>query len=1042
MPGVTLGTGYLLWCPCSFRGRWERWKRSCTNVTGWPHPVKLGLWKVTSVHGGGQEKCRYEEGKTESSMPVLDRNAILRLAICLTLTASVKAQQYSFRYYGTEDGLTNLAVKVLFQDRRGFLWAGTESGLFRYDSEQFQRYGAAEGLPREVVLSLGEAPDGGVLAGYRGGLYHQQGERFEKVPLPEGGGIDSYSAIQLDSQGRTFIGTDRGLVVATRPAQGNGLVLRLLPNPADAVGSGAHGVFLEGSVVWYGCGNKLCRMTGEQVSVLGEADGLPPGRWMSIRRDGQGDLWLHDLTKFARMRNGSSRFDTPSIPFPQTAGGAQLEVDAGGRLLVPTIEGLTISEGQRFRTVGKRQNLQAPVYAVLEDREGSIWLGLAGRGLARWRGYREWEGFNSDGGLGSDLVYAILPQGNDTLLIGTEDGLFVGRRTGDRWSWARHPKVGRMPVHALQRENDGSIWLGTERNGAARIDSRTGKIQWFGQSQGLAGASPFALALDRSHRVWAATESGLFVAQLPEKRFSRVEDVPSVRCWAVTEGAAGEILVGTSAGLFILSRGSWRHISTADGLRHNVLLSVASAKPGEIWVGYWFSGNITRIGMDGEHLSMIHYGSEFGLRGEMSYFLGFDARGQLWAGTDQGVKVWDGKRWTQYDHNDGLIWDDCDLQGFAAGPNGSVWIGTSGGLAHFTPGPLTRPVRSPSVIFTRLTLGKTQVEKDTYVSSGYDSNALTVRYSALLFARERSLLFRYRLLPFFSDWQETSDTELQFPGLPPNDYRLEVEARDGQGEWTQHPTVFAFDIRVPWWRTWWFIGLLALLPPALAIVISRQWQLRQQKIRRELERIVSERTAELEVARKRAELLATTDPLTGIYNRRGLLELAERDLQLARRKGRPFSVIIFDLDHFKRINDACGHAEGDRVLREVASVAKNTIRGTDLLGRVGGEEFMVVMPDTLGDDAFRVADRIRAVLSASVSTGESPKPVTASFGVAGSRLGAETLDCLQSYADKALYRAKNNGRNRVEIENCVPPGTLSMALEFIPYLQPDPHEKT
>src|ERR1022692_516860 len=124
----------------------------------------------------------------------------ITILACLTLAAPVKAQQYSFRYYGAEDGLTNLAVKVLFQDRTGFLWAGTENGLFRFDGKRFQRYGSAEGLPREVVLSLGEAPGRSLLAGYRAGLCRQVGNRFEKVLLP-GGGIDSYSAIRYDGKG-------------------------------------------------------------------------------------------------------------------------------------------------------------------------------------------------------------------------------------------------------------------------------------------------------------------------------------------------------------------------------------------------------------------------------------------------------------------------------------------------------------------------------------------------------------------------------------------------------------------------------------------------------------------------------------------------------------------------------------------------------------------------------------------------------------------------------------------------------------------------
>jgi ligand-binding sensor domain-containing protein len=330
---------------------------------------------------------------------------------------------------------------------------------------------------------------------------------------------------------------------------------------------------------------------------------------MSIRRDGGGDLWVHDLKGFAILRRGSRRFDASAPGFPQTAGGGELDVDAGGRLLVPTVEGLTINERGRFRTVGKGQGLQGPVYSVLRDREDSIWLGLAGRGLARWRGYRQWEGFTSASGLGNELTYQILPLGNGTVLVGTEAGLFAGLKIGDRWTWQRDDRVGVMPVHAVRLEPDGSVWLGTERNGAARINFRTGKVEWFRQQQGLTGVSPFALALDRSGRVWAATEKGLFVAGLSEKRFRRVEEVPLVNCWTVVEAPDGAILVGTSVGLFRLSGDRWRRISTADGLRHDVVLSVAAATPGEIWVGYWYSGSATRIRIDGDHLSMTHFGA-------------------------------------------------------------------------------------------------------------------------------------------------------------------------------------------------------------------------------------------------------------------------------------------------------------------------------------------------------------------------------------------------------------------------------------------------
>src|SRR5476651_224810 len=148
--------------------------------------------------------------------------ALFAALACVALAVPAQAQEYSFRYYGPEDGLTNAAVKVLFQDRTGFVWAGTENGVFRYDGQRFLRYGPVEGLPHDVVLSLGETPDRHVLAGYRSGLYEQNGDRFEAVSL-DGAGVDSYSAIRFDGQSRTFIATDKGLVVSTRTEEPAGV---------------------------------------------------------------------------------------------------------------------------------------------------------------------------------------------------------------------------------------------------------------------------------------------------------------------------------------------------------------------------------------------------------------------------------------------------------------------------------------------------------------------------------------------------------------------------------------------------------------------------------------------------------------------------------------------------------------------------------------------------------------------------------------------------------------------------------------------------
>jgi len=162
--------------------------------------------------------------------------------------------------------------------------------------------------------------------------------------------------------------------------------------------------------------------------------------------------------------------------------------------------------------------------------------------------------------------------------------------------------------------------------------------------------------------------------------------------------------------------------------------------------------------------------------------------------------------------------------------------------------------------------------------------------------------------------------------------------------------------------------------------------------------------------------LAVTDPLTGLHNRRYLDNHLSVLFKRSVNRGRPLSVLITDIDRFKLVNDVYGHDAGDQVLREFAARVRATVRGADLACRYGGEEFVVVMPDTSADVAAAVAERLRtAVESAPFTlrgTGQA-LDITASFGISSRMQSCETPEDLVKQADLALYAAKNGGRNRV-----------------------------
>jgi len=197
---------------------------------------------------------------------------------------------------------------------------------------------------------------------------------------------------------------------------------------------------------------------------------------------------------------------------------------------------------------------------------------------------------------------------------------------------------------------------------------------------------------------------------------------------------------------------------------------------------------------------------------------------------------------------------------------------------------------------------------------------------------------------------------------------------------------------------------------ALALLHWRQFTVRtlQQEHIDKLQR-------ELQQKQKELERLTRLDGLTGLYNRNTFVELTRKELQRAKRQGSNTSIMLLDLDHFKRVNDTWGHPAGDAVLRHVAALINSAIRTTDLAGRLGGEEFIILLPGTTSEGARKIAEKIRTRLEATPAHWEQGHiAMTASIGLASNAAGENRdFNSLYTDGDKALYLAKHRGRNCV-----------------------------
>ena len=932
------------------------------------------------------------------------------LAAMLLVCGALQAQEYSFRNYGSAEGLNDLSVRAIYQDRAGFLWVATLNGFFRYDGERFEVFGVAQGVPSSPNTAFADAPDGSLLALGAYGLIRLRGNRFEAVRGPF---KNTYGAIgvQADGRGHTYVGTDQGLVELSLKPGKDEFEQRLIPEAAGSSGTAVEGVLVDGETVWYGCGLELCRMEKSGTQVYGRESGLSAHVVVAIVKDHAGNLWvrLRDVGVLV-LPAGQSQFRRPDFLRPGQILTSIPAIDSDGRVLMPMPDGLLVGEEHDWQKIDHTAGLRGVAYTAFEDRQHSLWIGMEGRGLMQWRGYREWENYSTTSGLASETVYEILPQPDGPIWAGTEGGLLRGERQKIGIRWKTVAGLEGIPIQTVRAASDGALWLSTKTRGVARFDVHTGKVKWFDEAQGL-NKVVFTLCFDRQQRLWAGTDGGLYMAKAPYKSFVRISELPVTRFRTIAEGSDGTLWAGGAGGLFSYTGDHWKSFAESDPSKQQVLTLGAGAK-GTMWVAYRLTNEVDRVHLRPDGLDIEKNVQRPGSN-EIVFFMKSDTQGRMWMGTDHGVEVWDGGRWNHYVMSDGLVWNNCEPNAFASEPDGTLWIGTSGGLSRFKPRPrysLDVPIE---VVFTKLEMGGADVLGQSNPSFEMHTNSLVARYSALNASRANAVIFRYRLEGDHSAWTETSQRELRLARLAPGDYKLEIEAQDGDGVWRAHRAEFAFKILTPWYRTWWFFTLCALIPLCVTGFFFRIRMAAAQRREHDLQLLVE--------AQKTIENLAFYDPLTELPNRRMLLDRLRQTLAISARSGRLRALLFVDLDKFKTLNDSFGHQAGDQLLQETARRLTATIRETDTVARLGGDEFVVILEDlsSLPEEAAAQAETIAAKM---LAVTRQPYllachecPITSSIGITVFGVQPLSTEEVLHQADTAMYQAKEAGGNTVRL---------------------------
>lgn len=720
------------------------------------------------------------------------------------------AHTYPLRNYTVENGLPQSSILCMLQDRQGFFWFGTQSGVCRFDGFEFETFGRESGITPSRVVCLLEDRFGGIWAGTADdGLHRWNGARWSRQLTREAAGGEVRALVEAPG-GVVWVATAAGVL----RRDGRGWVK--LPFPGGRRGVGALCLAVgPGGEIWCGTdGGGVGRFGAGGWLFTGRVDGLPMDTVTALLFDRRGRPWLISPADGAAVLENGSWTTVDTIRALGIERLTSIRLDAAGNIWLTSrgmgAVGLLPQGAVRFtRDEGL---LSDDLLCMEQDREGNYWFGSIS-GLSRLKGM-QFINFTPRDGLPDGMVWAIHEEPDrKTLLLGCNSG-GISTCDGEKWHpWNSPDWIRRTAVRCFLRDSRGRLWVGTS-DGLACLDGK----RWTRHhvEDGLPGAVVRALAEDRAGRVWVATDCGLgvrdglrWVAAPANPLFGR----QGIN--ALFTDREGRVWAGNSKGAAAFDGRSWRNFTTREGLPDDRVTSFSEGPDGKLWVTT-FGGGICR--RDGETFTV--WNQTHGLSNDFTYFAVHHG-GVVYVGTNRGLNRFDGHTFKIYLHEDGLASSEVNIGASLKDSRGRIWIGTVAGLTRFDPRAAGTNHVPPLVYVTSVKLMENGYTLRDGESLRHDRNNLRFEFIGIHHSAPESLVYQYNLEGLSDQWIQTRQRIVTIPYLPPGEYSFRVRARTPDGVWSPRPDSVRFEIRPPYWSTWWFRGVFLLLAAALLLVVRR-----------------------------------------------------------------------------------------------------------------------------------------------------------------------------------------------------------------------------
>ncbi|MFN2363085.1 MAG: diguanylate cyclase [Halarsenatibacteraceae bacterium] len=952
-----------------------------------------------------------------------------------------------------EDGLANLSVSAISQDRYGFLWFGTQNGLNRYDGRKFQTFKSDpysdSGLIHNLIQTMYYDQENHQLwlGTYQGlSQFDISSENFINYH-PEANGFNPVIiAITKDTNGQIWFGTMEGLN-RLNPATNE---IKHYPIPENVVRDliiDSTGRLLIASYAG------LLTYDSSKDEILNLEIDLPGDFVMAVKEYEPGILTLGlwetgvikvDISKAPYQIIAHYSFNDNRIysllktdcksaigpyqdcEFVGTWGGGLNIITASGEVLefLPddtratpshpiiysifqddsSIIWLGTNGGGLNRVNPAKENFvmlahdpensnslsQGKVNNIFIDNTGDIWFSIYSKGLNRYQpAENSLIKYNShsesDNNLAADSIMDILETDAGDLLLATDSGVIRYLREDDQFvktDILPEPEI----VYSLAATEE-ALYIGTYTEGLFIFDKETANLQQYKKAE-ISDNLIYDIMIDSKDRLWLATNNGLNL---------RGPDSPVFKQIFQETGNYNLPASSSFRTLFEDSRG-------------------------RIWIGT-VGGGISYYNEDGTFTTFLEAD---GLSGDLVTGILEDRQGQIWAGSHNGISIINPETGQIFNltPEDGIGGWEFNF-GHARDENYNLYFGGVHGITGIPADFINRDSKAPPIYITDVELFQDSIDNgrqhfnDKYYKFKPASNFIGFEYVALDYDSPEKIQYSYLLEGFDEGWVNAGNRYYtSYSNLPPGDYNFQVKAETVRGAVTEIAS-FGFEIDSPWYLTLPAYILYFMIFTTIILIIIK---LREGYLLNKKNSELNHLNKKLEIANQELESLSFTDSLTGIYNRHYFNKKLKELLNLSIRGNTELSLIMFDLDNFKEINDTYGHQAGDKVLQMISQQASQVLqRDTDFIARYGGDEFIIVLYDTGLEGTKLIAEKLKQAVESpraiELEDNTIEKSVKVSIGLTNILPEQTTsIEEIIKKADQALYQAKSNGKSKIIIQ--------------------------